>query len=193
MCRLMGRFMVHCDFSLEKKYDHVMGANEAPVTIIAYESLTCSHCRDFTLGVFPEIHAEFVAQDQARFVLREVYFDAAALLAGSVLRVLDDTQYFDALDSLYLRQSLWLSSRNFSELQNALLSFGVERGAQEADILEAMQDQEMAQALLDHSKYLVEESQLQGTPTLFVNEEKVPDWSFETVSNYLRREIVTQA
>src|SRR5262245_12204349 len=35
--------------------DQVLGSADAPVTVVEYASLTCSHCRDFHSETFPEV------------------------------------------------------------------------------------------------------------------------------------------
>ena len=40
-----------------------VGNKDAKITIIAFESLTCSHCANFHKNVFPELKKEFLEQD----------------------------------------------------------------------------------------------------------------------------------
>ena len=38
----------------------ISGNENAKITIIAYESLTCSHCADFHKNVYPQIKEEYI-------------------------------------------------------------------------------------------------------------------------------------
>ena len=37
-----------------------VGNKDAKITIIAYESLTCSHCADFHKNVYPQLKKDFI-------------------------------------------------------------------------------------------------------------------------------------
>ena len=51
--------------------DLALGAANAPVTIIEYASMTCSHCAEFHRTTFPQLKAQYVDSGQVRFVFRE--------------------------------------------------------------------------------------------------------------------------
>ena len=38
----------------------VVGNKNAKITIITYESLTCSHCADFHINVYPELKRDYI-------------------------------------------------------------------------------------------------------------------------------------
>ena len=41
----------------------ISGVENAKITIIAYESLTCSHCADFHKDIYPELKRDISIQD----------------------------------------------------------------------------------------------------------------------------------
>ncbi len=47
------------------------GRPDAPVTIVQYMSLTCPHCRNFHLTVYPEMKRRFIDTGRVRYILRE--------------------------------------------------------------------------------------------------------------------------
>ena len=55
------------------------GKADAPVTIIEYASMTCSHCAAFHKDVWPAVKAKYVDTGKAKFVLREFPLDRLAL------------------------------------------------------------------------------------------------------------------
>ena len=53
------------------KNDFILGNENAPITIIEYASLSCSHCADFHLNTLPKIIEEFVNTGIAKIVFRD--------------------------------------------------------------------------------------------------------------------------
>ena len=56
-----------------------VGNEDAKITIIAFESLTCSHCANFHKNVFPELKKEFLDTGIARIEFRHFPLDIAAV------------------------------------------------------------------------------------------------------------------
>ena len=67
-----------------KDSDRVMGSPDAPVTIIEYASMTCSHCAAFATGVFPQLKTEYIDTGKAKYVFREFPLDGVARIASSL-------------------------------------------------------------------------------------------------------------
>ena len=44
----------------EKPGDQAIGEPAAPIYLIEYFSLSCSHCRDFHLEIFPRLRTEYI-------------------------------------------------------------------------------------------------------------------------------------
>ena len=55
--------------------DFVIGNENAPITIIEYASLSCSHCADFHINTLPEIVNEYVDSGKVKFVFRDFPFN----------------------------------------------------------------------------------------------------------------------
>jgi protein-disulfide isomerase len=51
--------------------DHVMGDPTAPVTIIEYASLTCSHCAHFHTQILPDRKKKWIDTGMARLIYRD--------------------------------------------------------------------------------------------------------------------------
>ena len=61
-----------------------VGNKDAQITIIAYESLTCSHCADFHINIFPDLKKEYVDTGIAKVEFRHFPLDIAAFNASKV-------------------------------------------------------------------------------------------------------------
>lgn len=51
--------------------DHVIGKEDAPVTLIMYASVTCPHCAAWFNNHWPELKRDYVETGKLRFVFRE--------------------------------------------------------------------------------------------------------------------------
>jgi protein-disulfide isomerase len=98
--------------------DHILGAAEAPVTIIEYASLTCPHCATFHTETMPEVKSEWVDTGRARFVFRHYPLDQLALRAAAVSECIKGNGFFGFLDVLFANQEKW------SHAQDPLAAIG---------------------------------------------------------------------
>ena len=58
-----------------------VGNPDAKITIIAYESLTCSHCANFHKDVYPQLKKDFLDTGLAKIEFRHFPLDLAAFNA----------------------------------------------------------------------------------------------------------------
>ena len=82
-----------------------VGNKEAKITIIAFESLTCSHCANFHKDVYPQLKKEYLDKGLAKIEFRHFPLDIAAFNASKVSQCKNDG------DSAILNR-LFATSRN---------------------------------------------------------------------------------
>jgi protein-disulfide isomerase len=92
--------------------DHILGATEAPVTIIEYASLTCPHCATFHKETLPQVKSEWIEAGRARFVYRHYPLDQLALRAAAVSECIKGNGFFGFLDVLFSNQEKWSHSQD---------------------------------------------------------------------------------
>ena len=97
----------------------VSGNKNAKITIIAYESLTCSHCADFHREVYPQLKKEYIDTGLAKIEFRHFPLDIAALNASKISQCNDD-QSLEILENLYLNQQDWVKGNTVNEINNNL-------------------------------------------------------------------------
>ena len=85
----------------------VSGDENAKITIIAYESLTCSHCANFHKDVYPLLKKEYIDTGLAKIEFRHFPLDVAAFNASKIAQCKND-QSLKILESLYLNQQAWI-------------------------------------------------------------------------------------
>ena len=85
----------------------VAGNKDAKITIIAYESLTCSHCADFHKDIYPQLKKDYIDTGLAKIEFRHFPLDAAAFNASKVSQCKNDGDSA-ILNSLYANQQKWV-------------------------------------------------------------------------------------
>ena len=68
----------------------ISGNENAKITIIAYESLTCSHCADFHKNVYPQLKKDYIDTGLAKIEFRHFPLDMAAFNASKVVQCKQD-------------------------------------------------------------------------------------------------------
>lgn len=87
--------------------DMVDGNDDAPVTIIEYASITCSHCADFYQHVLSEIREKYIRSGKVRFIFREFAYDPRATAGFMLSRCAPENRYFPLIQVLFEKQAEW--------------------------------------------------------------------------------------
>ena len=84
--------------------DKILGSETAPVTIIEYASLTCSHCKSFHENTLPKLKSDFIDTGKVRYILREFAFDPVSKAGFMLARCVPEEQYFSFIDIFFAQQ-----------------------------------------------------------------------------------------
>ena len=90
------------------------GEKRAKITIIAYESLTCSHCADFHKNVYPELKKDFIDKGLVKIEFRHFPLDIAAFNASKIGQCNNDGKS-DIMHILYSGQKKWARGKTPEE------------------------------------------------------------------------------
>ena len=82
-----------------------VGNKDAKVTIIAFESLTCSHCANFHKNVYPELKRDFLDTGLVKIEFRNFPLDLAAFNASKIAHCRNDGDP-EILEYLYENQNV---------------------------------------------------------------------------------------
>ena len=66
--------------------DFFIGDVNAPITIIEYASLSCSHCANFHMNTLPKLVEQYVDTGKVKFVFRDFPFNYPALMGSMGLQ-----------------------------------------------------------------------------------------------------------
>ena len=88
--------------------EHILGKDDAPVTIIEYASLTCGHCAAFDMEKMPRIRQDWIETGRAKLAYRDFPVDGLAVRAAVLAHCVPPERYFGLLDLLYKEQGSWM-------------------------------------------------------------------------------------
>ena len=89
--------------------EFVIGDKDAPITIIEYASMSCSHCASFHNNTLPDIKKEYINTGKVRMVFRDYPFNYPALLGSMMMRCIESDVRYDYMNALYQLQNTWVN------------------------------------------------------------------------------------
>jgi len=149
--------------------DRVLGAADAPITLIEYASLTCPHCADFHSGALPEIKKNWIARGKLRLVYRHFPLDGLALRAAAVANCIEGDRYFAFLDILFENQKQWA---NNADPLKVLGQYAKLAGLSQERFDACVNDQAEMDKIITRAQEGRTTHEVRSTPTLIVNGEK---------------------
>ena len=155
----------------------ISGNKNAKITIIAYESLTCSHCADFHREVYPQLKKEYIDTGLAKIEFRHFPLDIAALNASKISQCNDD-QSLEILENLYLNQQDWVKGNTVNEINNNLKKL-IEKKGFKINFEKCINDKEIEDFVLNDRIEGAKNFKVNATPTIIINGKK-----FEKSLNY---------
>ena len=155
----------------------IVGNIDAKITIIAYESLTCSHCASFHKNVYPQLKEEFLDTGLAKIEFRHFPLDMAALNASKISQCKNDGNS-DILQSLYYNQQKWVKGSTVQEANKHLQNFLKNEGFQ-IDFDSCVNNKKIEDFVLNDRIDGTKNFKISSTPTIIINDKK-----FEKTLNY---------
>jgi hypothetical protein len=89
-----------------------LGRDDAPIQVIEFFSMTCSHCASFHKNTFPQIKTRLIDQGAVRFEMRAFPLDGLALRAHAMARTATAEKYFPMVAMLLEKQNLWAGAED---------------------------------------------------------------------------------
>ena len=155
----------------------VSGRDDAKITIIAYESLTCSHCADFHNNIYPLIKKEFIDTGLVKIEFRHFPLDIIALNASKISQCKQD-QNLEIMMSLFSDQQAWIKGKTIEEANENLKKF-VEDKNFNLDFEKCISDKNIEDFVLTDRIEGTKKFEINSTPTIIINGKK-----FEKTLNY---------
>ena len=164
--------------SISAEIKRIISGNEnAKITIIAYESLTCSHCANFHKDIYPKLKKEYIDTGLAKIEFRHFPLDIAAFNASKIAQCKND-QSLEILESLYLNQQAWVKGNTVEVINNNLKAF-LENEGFKVDFEKCVNNKEIEDFVLNDRIEGAKNFKVNATPTIIINDKK-----FEKSLNY---------
>jgi len=155
----------------------IVGNKDAKITIIVFESLTCSHCANFHKDVFPELKKEYLDTGLVKIEFRHFPLDIAAFNASKVSQCNNDGDS-KILNSLFANQQKWVKGSSIQDANKNLQKFLINEGYN-FDFEKCINDKEIEDFVLNDRIDAVKKFKINSTPTIIINNKK-----FEKTLNY---------
>ena len=155
----------------------VVGNKNAKITIIAYESLTCSHCADFHIDVYPNLKRDYIDTGIVKIEFRHFPLDLSAFNASKISLCKNDGD-FTIYNNLFLNQQKWVKGKSIEEVNTNLKKFLDSEGF-DFDFEKCTSDKKIEDYILNDRIEGVKKFKVNATPTIIINDKK-----FEKSLNY---------
>ena len=183
-------FCLGCDQASEKKSENnnsqtsfaginriYEGKLDSKVTIITYESLTCGHCADFHMDVYPQLKKEFIDTGIVKIEFRHFPLDMAALNASKIAQCRNDGKS-DLLHFLFSNQKKWVIGET-AEVANENLKKLLKDENIAIDFEKCTNNKNIEDYVLNDRIEAVKKFEINATPAIIINNKK-----FEKSLNY---------
>ena len=155
----------------------ISGNQNAKIVILAYESLTCSHCADFHKNVYPQLKKDYIDTGLAKIEFRHFPLDAAAFNASKIIQCKHD-QGMKIIESLYSNQQAWIKGNTIEQVNNNLQKF-IEKEVFQVNFEKCINNKKIEEFVLNDRIEGVKNFKVNATPTIIINDKK-----FEKSLNY---------
>ncbi len=162
--------------------DVVEGDANAPVTIVEYASMTCSHCAAFANNVYPTLKSKYIDTGKAKLILREFPLDPLAT-AGFMLARCSGDKREAMIQLLFAQQKNWAF---VDKPLDGLLNVVKQTGMSQESFEKCLKDQALYDKINQVRDRAAEKFNVNATPTFFVNGKRI---SGEMTADQLDKEI----
>lgn len=162
----------------------VLGAEDAPITVVEYASYTCPHCRSFHEGAFKQLKEDYIDTGKVRFVYREIYFDRYGLWGSIVARCGGGEKFFGISDLLYTQQQTWTNGSP-AEIAGNLQRIGLSAGLTQDQVDGCFSDGTKAQTLVAWFEENAAADDISSTPSFVINGDKYANMSYDDFKTIL--------
>jgi protein-disulfide isomerase len=145
--------------------DEVQGAENAPVTIVEYASMTCPHCAHFHETTYPELKKKYIDTGKVRFIFREFPLDPLAAAAAMLARCAGKDKYFPLIETFFAQQKDWVVQKPLQPM----FAIAKQAGFTQQSFDECLANQKMLNGIEESRTRAASKFNVTSTPTFFIN------------------------
>ena len=155
----------------------ISGNKDSKVKLMVFESLTCSHCANFHINIYPKLKEDFIDKGLLSVEFKSFPLDIIAFNASKIAHCKNDGDT-KILHHLYLNQDKWIKGKNELEANQALKKF-IDSTQYNLDFEKCLSNKKTEDHILEDRIDGVKKYDVKATPTVIINGKK-----FENHSNY---------
>ena len=145
--------------------DKILGAENAPVTIVEYASVTCPHCATFHQQTYPTLKSKYIDTGKVRLIFREFPTQPAPVaIAGFMLARCAGDKYYPMLDAIFDQQKSWAQ-----DPYQGFLRIARQAGFTQESFETCLKDSKLAEQIQEVAQRGNSEFKVESTPTFFIN------------------------
>jgi len=148
--------------------DFVVGNENAPITIIEYASMSCSHCASFHNKTLGDIKTEYIDTGKVRFVFRDFPFNYPALLGSMIMQCIPKDIRYDYMNALYMLQHNWIFREN-TKTKQELYKIMQSGGMTKNEFDSCLSNADLENYILEGVMAAQKEFDIRSTPSFLVN------------------------
>ena len=153
--------------SIQQIYE---GNEDAKVTIITYESLTCGHCADFHNNIYPKLKKEFIDTGLVKIEFRHFPLDMAAFNASKIAQCNNDGKS-ELLHFLFSNQKKWVIGETVEAINENLKKL-LKNENIVIDFEKCTNNKNIEDHVLNDRIEGVKKFKVNATPTIIINNKK---------------------
>lgn len=146
--------------------DQILGKADAPVTIIEYASMTCSHCATFHNDSLAHLKTNYIDTGKVKYIFREFPLDPVAYAASLLARCSGESRFYPVVELLFKQQRAWAFT---DKPETALFETMKQTGMTQEQFNTCLQDQESYAKLQRERQRASQKFGVDSTPTFFIN------------------------
>jgi protein-disulfide isomerase len=153
----------------EKPFDVIIGDSNAPVTVVEYASLSCTHCKQFHDNVYYDLKKNYIDKGKVKFIYRNYPLNGPALKAATILSCVDKTTQAAFIGALFKGQAQWAFVNSEAALIDRLKTISKIAGMTTEQFNKCYDNEEIQEQILELMKEANQSLKVESTPTIFVD------------------------
>jgi protein-disulfide isomerase len=165
-----------------------IGKADAPITMIAYESLVCPHCAAFHATALPILKERYVDKGQLKIVFREwpgSRDNPFPAIPALMARCMGKDRYFTMIDLLFKDQDKWTKATTGQQFLDNVFAYGRLAGMTREQFDACWKNEKILRAMADRWREGQEKHGVEGTPHFVIGDKRIsgnrPIEEFEAV------------
>ena len=150
----------------------VIGKPDAPVTIVEYASMACSHCAAFHNETLPKLKAKHIDTGSVRLVFREFPLDRLSATVSVLARCVGGEGTLAFIGEMFKRQDEWADLRAAAAIKK-LQEIAQQHGLGEAAFNACLGDKKLLGQIEAGRERASKRFGVRGTPAFFVNGQRL--------------------